>query len=380
MRNLCILGSTGSIGTQTLEVIRNMENKVKVKALTAYHASEKLLNQVIEFKPDIVVTFEDPSSEWVSNLPANTKYIKGMEGIEIAIESSDMVMNAISGVAGIEPAYITLNKGKILLASNKEAIVCLGDLIKKSKENIIPVDSEHNALFQLIKAYKYENIKKIWLTASGGPFFNKSYEEFKKAKVVEALNHPRWNMGKKITIDSATLFNKGIEIIEAMYLFDFPVDKIDVVVHPQSYVHGIIELEDNSFIMHVSPTDMKIPIMYALTYPCRTSSPFKYVSILELSHIDFYPVDKEKFKSIDICKEVGRKKGAYIPALLGADEEAVNLFLEGKINLPSIANIVEKVLNKVNFPDPGDIKSIKEIIEWAKKEVRNIFSLQKVQI
>ncbi len=379
MKNLCVLGSTGSIGTQTLEVAKILKETIKVKALVAYHASNKLLNQVNELKPDIVVTFQNPSQEWKEKLPYITEHLIGQEGIEYAIDSSDIVMNAISGVAGIEPAYIVLNKGKQLLASNKEAIVCLGNMIKENREKVIPVDSEHNALFQLLSSHSREEIRRIWLTASGGPFFNRPYKDYKNASIEEALNHPRWNMGKKITIDSATLFNKGIEIMEAVFLFDFSIDNIDVVIHPQSYVHGIIELMDNSFIMHVSPTDMKIPIMYALTYPSRREFTFYKLSIFDMPNINFYPVDKEKFKSIDICKEVCRKGGAYIPALLGADEEAVSLFLEGKITLPKITNIVEEVLNRVNFPTPSDIKSILYIIEWAKREVRNIFSLQKTQ-
>jgi len=186
-------------------------------------------------------------------------------------------------------------------------------------------------------------------------------------------------MGKKITIDSATLFNKGIEMIEAMYLFDFPIDLIDVVIHPQSVVHGIVELKDNSFLMHLSPTDMKIPIMYALTYPERKEFPFYKLSLFEMGSLTFLEVDERKFKSIEICREVGRKKGAYIPALLGADEEAVSLFLEGKISLPAIAEIVERILERVNFSEPETIEDILEIVDWARREVRHIFSLSEIR-
>jgi len=378
MKSLSLLGSTGSIGVQTLEVVRRIEG-IKVKALTAYHASDKLLDQAREFKPEVVVTFEKPSQDWLKGLPSSSRYINGEEGIEEAVEAGDVIMNAISGVAGIKPAYLTLKKGKTLLASNKEAVVCLGKIIKENREKVIPVDSEHNALFQILSKVKREEVRKIWLTASGGPFYNKPYECFKNATVHEALNHPRWSMGKKITIDSATLFNKGIEMIEAMYLFDFPIDLIDVVIHPQSVVHGIVELKDNSFLMHLSPTDMKIPIMYALTYPERKEFPFYKLSLFEMGSLTFLEVDERKFKSIEICREVGRKKGAYIPALLGADEEAVSLFLEGKISLPAIAEIVERILERVNFSEPETIEDILEIVDWARREVRHIFSLSEIR-
>ena len=378
MKSLSLLGSTGSIGVQTLDVVKKIED-IKVKALVAYHASQKLLNQVREFKPEIVVTFEKPSEEWLKSLPSSSRYVHGEEGIKEAVEIGDIIMNAISGVAGIKPAYLTLKKGKTLLASNKEAVVCLGKIIKENRNRVIPVDSEHNALFQLLSNVKREEVRKIWLTASGGPFYNKPYESFKNASVSEALNHPRWNMGKKITIDSATLFNKGIEMIEAMYLFDFPIDMIDVVIHPQSLVHGIVELNDNSFLMHLSPTDMRIPIMYALTYPERREFPFYRLSLFEMGNLTFLEVDKERFKSIDICREVGRKGGAYIPALLGADEEAVALFLEGKISLPAIADIIERILDKVDFKDPETVDDMLYIIDWARREVRHIFSLSGIR-
>ncbi len=378
MKSLSLLGSTGSIGVQTLDVVKRIDG-IKVKALVAYHASHKLLNQAREFEPEIVVTFENPSEEWLKGLPPSTRYVHGEEGIEEAVEIGDIIMNAISGVAGIKPAYITLKKGKTLLASNKEAIVCLGRIIKENRNRVIPVDSEHNALFQLLLKVKREEVKKIWLTASGGPFYDKPYESFKNASVSEALNHPRWNMGKKITIDSATLFNKGIEMIEAMYLFDFPIDMIDVVIHPQSLVHGVVELKDNSFLMHLSPTDMRIPIMYALTYPERREFPFYRLSLFEMGNLTFLEVDKGRFKSIDICREVGRKGGAYIPALLGADEEAVALFLEGKISLPAVADIVERILERVDFKDPETVDDMLNIIEWARREVRHIFSLSGIR-
>ncbi len=378
MKNLCILGSTGSIGTQTLEVVKSIKN-IYVKSLGAFHASNLLMKQVWEFRPDYVITVEDPSSDWISSLPKGVTHLKWNEGINHVIEESDIVMNAVSGVAGIEPAYITLTNRKTLLASNKEAIVCLGGIMNLSEYSIIPVDSEHNALFQLINMHKREEIRKIWLTASGGPFFGRSFEEYKSASVEEALNHPRWNMGKKITIDSATLFNKGLEVIEAVFLFNFDVEKIDVVIHPQSYVHGMVELIDNSFVMHVSPTDMKIPIMYALTYPDRKEFNFYKMSIFEISKLEFFEVDSEKFRSIEICREVAKKKGAYIPALLGADEEAVSLFLSGHISLPQISYIVEDVLEKVDFPNPSTIEDMLHIVEWARSEVRRIFSLKEIR-
>ncbi len=373
MVELAVLGSTGSVGSQTLDVVRKFPSDVKVKALLARRASDKLLKQVAEFKPEVVATYEDPASDWLSALPEGTKHLLGDEGLHACVELADRVMNAVSGVHGIKPAHLTLTKGKTLLASNKESIICLGELVKKNRHRIIPVDSEHNALFQLLENVKREEVRFIYLTASGGPFKDKTLEEMRNATVEEALRHPRWSMGAKITIDSATMMNKGFETLEAVNLFDLELDTVKVVIHPQSVVHGVVELRDGSFLMHASQTDMRVPIMHALFYPERKEFPFGRVSLPELSPVSFEEVDTEKFPALYLARWAGEMGGVYVPVLVGADEEAVSLFLEGKIGFLDIVELIEKTLSEVSIEDPEDIEGILDAIEWAREKVREIY-------
>ncbi|GAB6065601.1 1-deoxy-D-xylulose-5-phosphate reductoisomerase [Aquifex pyrophilus] len=370
---LGILGSTGSVGTQTLEVYEKFKDEIELIGILANRASEKLFSQAIKYKPKFVVSYEEPTKEWLESLPKECKYLKGDEGLKAIIEESERLMNAVSGIYGIKPAYEVLKSGKVLLASNKESIICLGELIREHRDKVIPVDSEHNALFQLLNAIERKELKYVYLTASGGPFKDKSLEELKNVSVEEALKHPRWNMGAKITVDSATLMNKGFEMLEASYLFDLPLELIKVVIHPQSVVHGIVELIDNSFLMHTSQTDMKIPILYALFYPERKDYPFKKVSLLELSPITFEKVDTNKFKALDLAKWAGFMGGVYIPVLVGADEEAVKLFLEEKISFLDIADLIEEALSEVNIKDPENVEEILEAVEWGRQKVREIY-------
>jgi len=378
MRRISIFGSTGSVGSQSMEIIRKYKSEFQVSALAAKRASQNLLQQVLEFRPKYVLTLEEPTTEWREKLPKETQYLRFDEGLIEAIEDSQYVLNAIAGVDGLPVTYETLiRKDKRLLASNKESIVCLSSLVKENRERIVPVDSEHNALFQLLEMIQAKGIegfvRRVYLTASGGPFRNKSLEELESVTVEDALNHPTWKMGAKITVDSATLTNKGIEILEAIALFDVEFDKIDVVIHPQSLVHGIVELMDNSYIFHVSPTDMKVPILHALFYPERKPYPFESKSILDMSPITFEKVDKEKFPAISLCKWVAQMGGAYVPVLLGADEAAVELFLEGKIKFTQIYRIVEEVLSKLNIKDPQNIEEIKSAINWGKEKAIAIY-------
>ena len=370
MEKISVLGSTGSVGKQTLEVIKEFRDKFQVSALLARRASDTLLNQALEFKPKLVVSYEEPSKDWLSKLPEGTEYLQGDEGLTAAVELADRVMNSVSGIYGIKPAFLTLKLGKVLLASNKESIICLEKEVIENRERIIPVDSEHNALFQLINLLKRDYLKNIYLTASGGPFRNKSLEEMKSATVEEALNHPRWSMGKKITIDSATLMNKGFEILEAKHLFGVSLDNIKVVVHPQSLVHGAVELIDGSFIMHLSPTDMRVPILHALFYPKRQKYPFGKPKITDFSPIEFEDVDTGRFKSLYLARWAGEMGGVYPAVLVGADEEAVNLFLSGRIGFLDIADIIEEVLGSVDIKDPKSVEEILESIEWARDKAR----------
>ncbi len=372
MKRLSVLGSTGSVGSQTLEVARAYREEFELVGLVAKRASEKLLKQAVELSPRYVVCYEEPSKDWLSALPEKTTFIKGEEGLLRAIEEADLVMNAISGTDGILPTYHTLQKGKRLLASNKESLVCLKEMVEGHRDLIVPVDSEHNALFQLLSFVEREDIKKVYLTASGGPFRNKSLEELKNVSVEEALKHPTWNMGAKITVDSATLMNKGMELIEAVNLFGLPVESIEVVVHPQSVVHGIVELKDGSFLFHTSQTDMRIPILHSLFYPERRSFPFEKKSLLELSPITFEALDREKFRSVSLCKWVALMGGVYPAVLVGADQAAVELFLEGRIGFLDIVSLVEEVLSQVSLPEPKKLEDILEAIDWAYRKGREL--------
>ena len=373
MIRLAVLGSTGSVGSQTLEVVEKFSDDIDVVSLVARRASEKLLLQAKRFKPRVVVTYEKPDDDWLSELPDGTEYVKGDEGLEKAVEIADRVMNAVSGVHGIKPAYLTLSKGKVLLASNKESIICLGELVRKNRERIIPVDSEHNALFQLLDKVDRKDIRFIYLTASGGPFKDWTLEEMREATPEQALKHPRWNMGAKITVDSATLMNKGFEMLEAKNLFDIELNRIKVVIHPQSVVHGVVELKDGSFFMHASRTDMRIPIMHALFYPERREYPFENISLPSLSPVSFEDADTDKFRALYLARWAGEMGGVYVPVLVGADEEAVSLFLEGKIGFLNIVDLIEKTLSEVNIPDPRNVEETLEAIKWARRKVREIY-------
>jgi 1-deoxy-D-xylulose-5-phosphate reductoisomerase len=365
MRKLGVLGSTGSVGSQTLDIVRAYREEFHLVGIVAKKASEKLLQQAIEFKPHYVVSYEEPSKDWLNSLPKETTYIKGQDGLIEVISVSDFLMNAISGIDGIIPTYEILKRNKRLLASNKESIVCLGDLIREKRSLVLPVDSEHNALFQLLSFISVEDVKKVYLTASGGPFRERPLQDLEKATVEEALNHPRWKMGAKITVDSATLMNKGMEIIEAINLFDLSVDSIEVLIHPQSVVHGIVELKDGSFLFHVSQTDMKIPIMHALFYPHRKDYPFERKNLLDLSPMSFEQVDREKFRALYLCKWSAQMGGAYVPALVGADQAAVEMFLKGYIKFLDIVRVVEDVLSMLSLPEPQNLEQVLSTINWA---------------
>ncbi len=368
MKRLGVLGSTGSVGGQTLEVVKAYREDFELVGLLAKRASEKLLLQAVELKPRFVSCYEEPSKDWLSELPEGTTFLRGEEGLCAIVESSEMVMNAISGVDGILPTYLVLQQGKRLLASNKESLICLRELVRENRDRIVPVDSEHNALFQIMLGLRREDIRKVYLTASGGPFRDKSLEELKHVSVEDALKHPTWRMGAKITIDSATLMNKGMELIEAINLFDLEVEGLEVIIHPQSVVHGIVELIDGSFIFHTSQTDMRIPILYSLYYPEREVFPFERKSLLELSPITFERVDTEKFKSIPLCKWVALMGGIYPAVLVGADQVAVELFLQGRIGFLDIVNLVEEILSYVSLKDPKNLEDVLYAIDWAYKK------------
>ena len=373
MKKLSLLGSTGSIGTQTMDVVRMLkdkgENSIELCGIAA-HSNVKLLEeQIREFKPQYAAVFDLNAAKDLKERvkDTNVKVLCGKEGLcEVAsLEESDVVLNSVTGMVGLFPTIAALSAGKPLALANKESMVTGGAIAcriaREKNVPILPVDSEHSAIFQCMQGtHKKEQIKKLILTASGGPFFGKSLDELKAVTPEMALKHPNWNMGARVTIDSATMFNKGLEIMEAKWLFDTELDNIDVVVHRESIIHSLIEYCDNSVIAQLGVPDMRIPIQYALTYPNRFESPVKELNLTDYMQLTFYKADEKTFKCLASCKEALRRGGLAPAAINGADEEAVKLFLNKKISFTDIGEIVTEAMN--NQPDTDNI-TVEGIIE-----------------
>ena len=384
MKKLSLLGSTGSIGTQTIDVVRMLkgkgEDELQLTAIAA-HSNVKLLEeQIREFKPQYAAVFDLEAAKElkIKIKDTSTTVLAGKEGLceAASVKDADIVLNSVTGMVGLFPTMAALEAGKPLALANKESMVTGGALATRlAKEKnlpILPVDSEHSAIFQCMQGtYKKEQIKRLILTASGGPFFGKSYEELKEVTPEMALKHPNWNMGARVTIDSATMFNKGLEIMEAKWLFDTELDNIDVVVHRESVVHSLIEYCDNSVIAQLGVPDMRIPIQYALTYPNRYPSPVKQLNLTDYMTLGFYPADEKTFKCLASCKEALRRGGLAPAAINGADEEAVKLFLNKKISFTDIGEIVTAAMNNQPDTDNITVEGIIEADNRAREFVRN---------
>jgi len=358
-----LLGSTGSVGTQVLDIVRKNKDKIKVKLLGASKPSEKLLSQIKEFNPRYVYI---ESGELLNF--KNTKVFVGENSLDFLRDLDlDLFIIAIAGVKGIKPTYILLESNKKVATANKEAIICLGELEKDKYKNIIPIDSEHSAIFQIIDRKPLDDVRRIILTASGGPFLNLPLKELENVTIDQTLNHPRWSMGKKISVDSATLINKGFEVIEAHYLFNIPYEKIDVVIHPESIIHGMVEYIDGTVIANMSNPDMRIPISYAIFYPERKYINNNYLDFTKLKSLNFLTPDYEKFPLLKVAIECGKKAGVYPTALTMADEVAVNLYLQGKIKFLDIYKIVIEVIESVKNDKINSIQDLLEFIKYVEK-------------
>ena len=378
-RQLAILGSTGSIGTQTLQVVEEHPECFEVYAITAGTRVDDLIAQARKFMPEAVVIADETKypklKEALSDLPIKT--YGGYEAICQIVESApiDIVVTAMVGFSGLRPTINAIKAGKAIALANKETLVMAGDIVmqkaKNAGVNIIPVDSEHCAIHQCIK--DISQVEKLIVTASGGPFLRKSIEDMKNGTVTEALAHPRWNMGRKITVDSATLMNKGLEIIEAHHLFNMPYDKIDVVIHPQSIIHSAIEYVDGSVIAQIGLPSMHIPIQYAITYPERYEGiKSKSFSFSEIARLDFEKPDYEKFPTLKLAYQAGKTGGSATVCLNAANEEAVFAFLDGKIKLFDIYTITEKMMSKhevIKTPTIDEIFAIDNEIRIKTKEL-----------
>ena len=370
MRRIAILGSTGSIGCSTLSVAESYPDRFQIVALAAGGNLETMFEQAMRWQP-LVVSMASASD--AATLRARLKK-EGRGGIEIvhgpagAVRVAthadvDFVVSAIVGVAGLEATYEAVRSGKIVGLANKEVLVAAGELItaeaRRQGKPLLPIDSEHNAVHQCLRGGRIEEVERIWLTASGGPFLNTPRSQFASISAEQALNHPTWKMGKRITIDSATLMNKGFEVIEACRLFHIGVRKVEVIVHPQSTIHSMVEFVDGSILAQFSVTDMRLPILYALTYPERIPSDMRF-PVGDLRHLDFRPPDMSKFPCLRLAYEAAEAGGAKTVALNAADEVAVAAFLEGRIRFDQIPRIIEEVLSAT---ESGHLESIQEVLE-----------------
>lgn len=344
MKGIALLGSTGSIGTRSLDVCRM--HGYRVVCLTANRRVDLMEAQIREFRPDLVSMMDPVAADDLRTRVADTgtKVLSGMDGlIECATYSgADTVLNAVVGMVGLQPTLAAIQAKKTLALANKETLVAGGHLVTNTAKaygvDILPVDSEHSAIFQCLQGSpKKGAVKKLILTASGGPFFGKTLAELENVTAADALKHPNWDMGAKITIDSATMMNKGLEFIEAKWLFDMPIDAIDIVVHRESVVHSAIAYQDNSVIAQLGVPDMRIPIQYALTYPQRLPSPVQELSLVDYGKLTFYAPDYDTFRCINVCKDAIAAGGLRPAAANGANEESVRLFLNGKIKFTDIA-------------------------------------------
>ncbi|MBQ8502913.1 MAG: 1-deoxy-D-xylulose-5-phosphate reductoisomerase [Clostridia bacterium] len=376
-QKLTILGSTGSIGTQALDVV-DMRG-YEVIALTADSNYKLLEQQIRKYKPKYAALSNEDAAKTLRTLVADTSttVLSGKEGVIecAAAMESDTVLNSIVGIAGLAPTMAALEEKKDIALANKETLVAGGKIVmEKARENgcaILPVDSEHSAIFQCLQGMnKKAELKSIILTASGGPFFGKSRDELKNVTVAQALKHPNWEMGAKITVDSASMMNKGLELIEAVWLFGVSPDMIDIVVHRESIIHSLIEYNDNSVIAQLGVPDMRIPIQYALTYPERYESPVKKLNLWDYRNLTFYKPDYETFECLQLCREAIKKGGLYPCVANGANEMANELFRKGKIGFLEIAEKVRLALERCDKKDNYTLSDVFDFDEMARSIVR----------
>jgi len=378
MKNISILGSTGSIGTQTLEIVKQYPNEFKITGLTANSNIELLKKQIEEFKPQAVAVMQKEKADLLKE-QIDLEVYSGMEGlIKIAtLENVDTVINSLVGSSGILPTVSAIKSKKNIALANKETLVVAGEivmnLVKENNSTLTPIDSEHSGLFQCLEKQNKDEIKKIIITASGGPFHNLKKEELENVTLQQALKHPTWKMGGKNTIDSATLMNKGNEVLEAMHLFQFPIEKVGAVIHEQSIIHALIEFVDGHFLAQLSKNDMKFPIQYALSYPKRLPNNLEKLDFENLKKLTFKKIDEEMFPCFKFAKIAG-KSGGTMPAVLNAANEiAVSAFLKEKIKFLDIPGLIKKMMDEhsvIKNPDLDEILDVdKTIKEKTKKEI-----------
>ncbi len=380
MKRIAILGSTGSIGRSTLSIVESYPDRFQVATLAAGNNVDAVYEQALRWKPRVVSLAKERDADSLRKKLA----VAGLFDIEVVHGSAgtvrvathpdvDFVVSAIVGVSGLEATYEAVKSGKSVGLANKECLVVAGELItaeaRRQGKPLLPIDSEHNAVHQCLRGGRMHEVERVWLTASGGPFLRTPKEDFASITVEQALNHPTWKMGKRITIDSATLMNKGFEVIEACRLFHVPPEQVQVIVHPQSTIHSMVEFVDGSILAQISVTDMRLPILYALTYPDRITSELRF-PVMDLRHLDFCPPDMVKFPCLRLAYEAAAAGGTKTIALNAADEVAVAAFLDERIGFDDIPRIIEDVLTAT---PPADLESIKEVLD-SDTEARGLAS------
>ena len=382
-RRIALLGSTGSIGQQTLDVVRCFPDHFQIVALAARSNVALLSQQVREFKPSLVACFADTSEAEEKAHSLLPEALLGEQGLLAAATcpEADVVVIATSGLVGLKPTLAAIEVGKVIALANKETLVMAGHLVmqaaQRAKVPIFPIDSEHSAIWQCLKGEATEDISRLLLTASGGPFRSATHEQIQAVTVDQALAHPTWQMGPKITIDSATLMNKGLEVIESHWLFGVPYERIDVVIHPESIIHSMVEFIDGSIKMQASLPSMHLPIMNALAYPLRLNSEktglIRELRWAEVGALRFEDFKLERFPCFRLAIEAGRRGGTYPGALVGADQEAVELFLAGEISFLQIAELIEAVLARHHSVEQPDVSATLEACSWARHMVRELW-------
>ena len=379
MKKVFILGSTGSIGINCLNVISNLKDEFKVTGLTVNSNTDLLLEQINSFKPEVVAVKDEQCAKNISGkIPKNCNLLVGEDGlVKAAVEAEyDIFMGAMVGFAGLAPTIEAVKRGKRIALANKETLVVAGeivtDLCRANGSEIIPVDSEHSAIYQCLVGENLNKVEKLILTASGGPFREKDKSFFESATVDEALNHPNWKMGNKITIDSATMMNKGLEVIEAHWLFGLPADKIEIVIHPQSIIHSMVQFVDGSMKAQMGLPDMKLPIQYALTFPERMRNQFERTNLSSISSLTFYEPDFCKFECLKLAFDALKSGGTAACILNAANEVAVGKFLHKEIKFSHISLLIKKALDKIENKLSPDLKTIFECDRQTREFINSI--------
>ncbi|MEG2199179.1 MAG: 1-deoxy-D-xylulose-5-phosphate reductoisomerase [Anaerovorax sp.] len=381
MKKITILGSTGSIGTQSLEIVIENPDQYEITALTCGRNVSLLSKQIEEFRPSLAVVSREEDGIILQRKHKNTEILWGKEGILSAAKDGDcsLVLNGLMGMRGLEPTYAAIKSGKDVALANKETLVAGGQLImetvKEMGVHLFPVDSEHSAIFQALQGNKREQLNKILLTASGGPFRGYGLKQLEAVTLAQALKHPNWSMGKKITIDSATMMNKGLEVIEARWLFDVQGEDIQVIIHPESIIHSMVEYVDHGVIAQLGIPDMKVPISYALSYPDRMANQWKALDFYEIGKLTFEKPDLKTFRCLGLAYEALKLGGSYPTVLNGANEVLVDLFLQGKIQFIHIQKTLERILEKHQVVYNFDLQGILEIDRSVREEVEKLVQL-----